>query len=255
MTTQDNIIDKKRMLSVLQSGKPVSVVRAGDGEGIVLHSGDDLQSYQHCINNVMRRQMGYEPTMSEVVEIRDNLQLAYAGADIVGVPMHSNLSELGKQWTIVQATVEPFCTSKLRTSTDIFYDMLYDGSLLEWLRNKPVVNYISCRDIDKRMRSVLGIKQVNSVIIAPEAKFTTGYAGDKHYPDQFNKMEWWMNNAPIEGNPCLVGAGVIGKIYCNWFRNRGGIAIDIGAVFDLLAGFRTRGPERGTDAVDNRWKL
>jgi hypothetical protein len=203
----------------------------------------------------MKRQMGYEPTMGEVDEIRLNLQTAYRGADIVGVPMHSNLNDLGNHWTSVQQTVEPFCTTKKRTSTDVFYEMLYDGSLLNWLRDKPVVNYISCRDIDEPFRRVLNIGQVNSVIIAPEVKFTTGYTGEKHYPDQFNKMEWWMNNAPIAGTPCLVGAGVIGKIYCNWFRDRGGIAIDVGAVMDLLAGFRTRGPQRGSDAVDKRWML
>ncbi len=132
--------------------------------------------------------------------------------------------------------------------------MLYDGSLLNWLRDKPVVNYISCRDIDAGLRS-LGIGQANSLIIAPEAKFTTGYDGPRHYPDQFNKVEWWMNNAPIDGTPCLVGAGVIGKIYCNWFRDRGGVALDCGAVMDLLAGFRTRGPGRGVDCIDKRWKL
>lgn len=249
-------LTKHDILNILHTNRPVSIVRSGDGEGLVLKSGNDLAAYKQCIDNVMKRQMGYEPTMGEVMEIRDNLQQAYNGADIVGVPMHENLQDLGRHWNEVQQVVEPFCTSDKRCSTDVFYNLLYSGELVEWLRNKPVVNYISCRDIDEPLRRVLGIGQVNSFIIAPEAKFTTGYDGPKHYPDQFNKMEWWMNNNPgITGAPCLVGAGVIGKIYCNWFRDRGGIAIDAGAVLDLMAGFRTRGPQRGTDAVDNRWKL
>lgn len=242
------------ILNVLYTKRPVSITRIGDGENIVLKSNESLQSYRTCIDNVMTRQMGYEPTMSEVNEIRENLIRAYGGADIVGVPMHKNLDTLGKHWTSVQETVEPFCTSDKRTSTDVFYDLLYTGELIEWFKSQHTINYIGCRDIDDGF-SRLGVKTVNSFLIAPEAKFTSGYTGDKHYPDQFNKMEWWMNAAPCEGNACLVGAGVIGKIYCNWFRDRGGIAIDAGAVIDLLAGFRTRGPERGLDAVDKRWKI
>lgn len=244
------------ILTTLHIGAPISIIRAGDGEQILLNSTNSIEAYQLAAKSVLERQVGYEPLMSEAMAIRDNLIEAYKGADIVGVPQHPNLADLGKHWTSVADTVQPFCTSSLRTSTDIFYDMLYDGSLLTWLKDKPVVNYIGCRDIDEPLRRVLGVGQVNSIIIAPEAKFTTGYVGDKHYPDQFNKMEWWMNGNPrIKGAPCLVGAGVIGKIYCNWFRDRGGIAIDVGAVMDLLAGRRTRGKERGVDAVDERWML
>lgn len=243
------------IFNVLNTNRPVSIVRAGDGENLVLRSDDSLQAYKQCIESVMIRQMGYEPTMGEVKAIRHNLMEAYSKADIIGVPMHSNLSDLGKHWTGVQEMIEPLATSNKRCSTDVCYELLYSGQLHEWLRDKPVVNYISCRDIDEPLKRVLGVRQVNSFIIAPEHKFTSGYEGEKHYPDQFNKMEWWMNAAPCAGNPCLVGAGVIGKIYCNWFRDRGGIAIDMGAVFDLLAGFATRGPERGLDVVNEKYKL
>jgi hypothetical protein len=242
------------ILNILYTKRPVSITRAGDGELIVLKSGDNLQTYRQCIESVMIRQMGYEPTMGEVDAIRENLKLAYKGADIIGVPMHKNLDTLGKHWTAVQAVVEPLATTGKRTSTDVFYELLYSGELIEWLRSQHTINYIGCRDIDDGLRR-LGVRTVNSCLIAPEAKFTSGYDGPKHYPDQFNKMEWWMNAAPCEGNACLVGAGVIGKIYCNWFRDRGGVAIDVGAVMDLLAGFSTRGPERGLDAVNERYKI
>lgn len=243
------------ILEILHEGKPISIVRSGDGEAIVLNSNRDLHSYRTCIDNVMTRQMGYEPTMSEVEAIRLNLTAAYMGADIVGVPMHSNLPDLGKHWIGVQETVEPYCASDKRCSTDVFYDLLYSGDLNKWLTGKKHVNYIGCRDLDKRMRYTLNVQNVHSYIIAPEAKFTSGYTGDKHYPDQFNKVEWWMGKAPIDGAPCLVGAGVIGKIYCNWFRDRGGIAVDIGAVMDLYAGFSTRGKERGLDIKNDQYKL
>lgn len=242
------------ILNLINTHRPVSIIRSGDGEGLVLKSGNSLQAYKQCIESVMKRQMGYEPTLTDVEAIRENLQLAYKGADVVGVPMHSNLNDLGKHWTEVQAVVEPFCTTSKRCSTDVFYDLLYTGELNEFISKQHTINYIGCRDIDEGLRR-LGVKLVNSYIIAPEAKFTTGYTGLNHYPEQFNQMEWWMNAAPCEGNVCLVGAGVIGKIYCNWFRDRGGIALDVGAVMDLWAGKATRGPLRGLDAENEKYKL
>jgi hypothetical protein len=243
------------IFNVLQLGRPVSIIRAGDGEQIVLNSGNGLGEYRICIDHVMKRQMGYEPTMGEVDNIRNNLKTAYMGADIVGIPAQKNLDNLGKHWQSVEATVKQYCSTNKFTSTDVAYDMLYNGMLDQWLTGKKTIVYIGCRDIDEGLRRRYGTQTVNSFIIAPEAKFTSGYEGERHYPEMFNKMEWWLNAAKCEGNPCLVGAGVIGKIYCNWMRDLGGVAFDIGAVMDLWAGFSTRGPNRGLDAKDEKYKL
>jgi len=243
------------ILNILNTKRPVSIVRAGDGEKIVLESNKDLPSYQLCIQSVMRRQMGYEPTMSDVEAIRQNLITAYKGADIIGLPMQKNLDNLNKHWKGVENVVKPLATTNKFCSTDIGYDLLYSGGLDKWLTGKKQVVYISCRDIDQQLKDRYGIKIVSSYIIPPEAKFTSGYEGERHYPDMFNKMEWWLNSANCAGVPCLVGAGVIGKIYTNWMRDRGGIAIDLGAVFDLWAGYATRGPLRGLDVKDESYKL
>lgn len=250
------ILSTEDIFNILQVGRPVSIIRAGDGEKIVLESNKDLASYQLCIQSVMKRQMGYEPTMSEVEEVRKNLIIAYGGADIVGLPMQMQLDELNKHWRGVEDVVKPLCKTTKFTSTDIGYDLLYSGMLDKWLMGKRRINYIGCRDIDQGLKDRYGSEIISSFIIAPEAKFTSTYdSGEKHYPDQFNKMEWWMDAAPCMGNPCLVGAGVFGKIYCNWFRDRGGIAIDIGAVMDLWAGFVTRGRDRGLDKQYDKYKL
>lgn len=244
------------ILNVLQTKRPVSIIRAGDGEGLVLRSNTDIATYKDCVKRVMVRQMGYEPTMGEVEQIRQNLITAYKGADIVGLPAHKNLDKLNEDWRTVASVVKPHCKTNKFTSTDVCYDMLYNGMLDEWLKGKERIIYIGCRDLDEAFKARYGTKYVHSYIIAPEAKFTSTYTeGMKHYPEQFNQMEWWLNAAPCEGVPCLVGAGVIGKIYCNWMRDRGGIALDVGAVMDLWAGFSTRGPSRGLDVKDEKWKL
>jgi hypothetical protein len=243
------------IFKVLQVGKPVSIIRAGDGENIVLESNIGLPEYQLCIKSVMERQMGYEPTMGDVNKIRENLVSAYAGADIVGLPAHKNLVNLNTHWKGVEKTVKPLCSTDKFTSTDVGYDMVYNGMMDKWLMGKKTIIYIGCRDIDEGLRLRYGTVHIHSYIIPPEAKFTSGYKGERHYPEMFNKIEWWLDAAKCEGNPCLVGAGVIGKIYCNWMRDRGGVAFDIGAVMDLWAGFSTRGPNRGLDVKDETYKL
>ena len=40
---------------------------------------------------------------------------------------------------------------------------------------------------------------------------------------------------PFPGAVFLVGAGALGKIYCQWIKERGGIALDIGSMCDAWA--------------------
>lgn len=249
------ILSTEDIFNALTIGRPISIIRAGDGEKIVLESNKDLPALHLCLKSVMERQLGYEPTVTEVNEVRNNLIRAYAGANIVGVPMQMNLGELNKHWIGVENVVKPLCTTNKFTSTDIGYNLLYDGLLDKWLKGKNTIVYISCRDIDDQLRKRYGTITINSFIIPPEHKFTSGYIGRKHYPEIFNEVEWWLNSAKCKGNPCLVGAGVIGKIYTNWMRDRGGVAIDLGAVFDLWGGYSTRGPKRGLDVKDETYKL
>lgn len=243
------------ILHTLQLARPVSIIRAGDGESLTLRSNTDLATYKDCVKRVMIRQMGYEPIMADVEAIRHNLISAYANADIVGIPAHKNLAQLSEDWQTVEQVVKPLCNTNKFTSTDVAYDMLYNGMLEKWLTGQKAVVYIGCRDIDEGLKRRFGILRVHSYIIAPEAKFTSGYEGRRHYPEMFNELEWWLNSAPCAGNPCLVGAGVIGKIYCNWMRDRGGVAFDVGAVMDLFYGKSTRGPNRGLDVDDLTYKL
>ena len=248
LTTED-------ILNVLQTNRPVSIIRAGDGEKLLLESHLSIPQYQLCMKSVIERQLGFEPVMSHVDQMRHNLIKAYQAADIVGLPAQKNLKDLNKHWQGVQQVVKPLTTTNKFCSTDIGYDLLYSGGFEAWLTGKRDLIYIGCRDIDNQLKAKFNIRNVHSYIIPPEAKFTTGYEGEPHYPYHFNKIEWWLNSAPCEGTPCLIGAGVIGKIYTNWCRDRGGIAFDIGAVMDLWAGKSTRGPKRGLDAIDETYKL
>ena len=147
-------------------------------------------------------------------------------------------------------------------SVDVGYNMIYTSSQVqetnhfkELLSGIDTLNYVSCRNLDEQFKRVYRVKNVNSFIIAPEPKFTSGYSGEPHYPDQFLKIKEWIKTIPCKGNLCLVGGGVISKIYNKWFKEQGGISLDLGAVFDLWAGYATRGADRGLDKEHNLYKL
>ena len=243
------------VLKRLQEGRPLSLVRVGDGEFIVLNSMAGISELELCNNAVMRRQMGYFPSYNDIKDIRANLISAYENADIIGIPMHKQ--ETNSHWTKIYDYLDKYApnrkTSVQYCSIDVAYEFLPLFYYDELMKGKNILNYISCRDLDEQFTKRWNLKQCNKFQIAPEAKFTSGYTGPVHYPDQYNKVQRWMdvvNPKGSENKILFVGAGVIGKIYCNWWRDRGGIAFDIGAAFDEFAGLVTRGPDRGLDVKE-----
>ena len=231
---------------LLTGNTPISIVRCGDGEKIVLDGFSKFANF----NAVLKRQLGFSPPISHAEEIRNNLIRAINGCDILGVPRHKNIDNLGKDWRDVEQTIKIYCNATdKRCSLDIHYDFLNAGYFNKLLKDREEVYYISCRDLDFAFQKAYNIRYPHRYEIAPEAKFTT-YEGKPHYPDQFVRVERWMEKANPKGKLLLVGAGFIGKIYCNWWRDMGGKAFDIGSVFDEWAGRVTRGPERELDKVD-----
>jgi hypothetical protein len=251
------MLSKEQVISKLLENKPISIIRNGDGEGIILNALKNINTLELASTAVIKRQLGFDPSLQQVKEIRQNLIDAYTHADIIGIPAHKQ--QTSGHWTKVLDILNENVPGHTTTYCDIdlAYQMLEDSSYDQLLQNRHVLNYISCRDLDEGFRRKWNIKTVNKYTISPEKKWTSGYVGDEHYPTQFNRIPRWMSvqleNFP--GSLLLVGAGVVGKIYCNWWRDLGGVAFDMGGVADLWAGRVTRGPDKGLDKEDNTHKL
>lgn len=234
---------------------PSCITRYGDGEAIVLNGFEDL----HNLKYVFKRQLGEIPLVEHIEEIRNNLLYAYGESDIIGVPIGKRIHDPESYWyramEILVSKLGPgILDQKQLTTTDFHSHFLDKGYYDQLLTGVDTLCYVSCRNLDDAFKSRYGIKNVYSYIIAPEIKFSP-YEGEKHYPDQFNKVRRWVTKVPVEGTICLVGAGVIGKIYCAWFKEYGGIGIDVGSCFDQWAGLVTRGKHRGVGKKDETYKL
>lgn len=242
----------EQVIAKMTGDDPVSIVRCGDGEKIVLDGFDNYSNY----NAILKRQLGFSPSIEHAEQIRENLITAISGCDILGVPRHKNLDSMGKHWQKVEETIDKHCpnVTQVRCSLDVHYDILEYDEYHRILNKRPIA-YIGCRDLVAGFMKRYKTQRVDWYEIAPEAKFTT-YEGTPHYPDQFIRVERWMDKVSAEGRVLLVGAGVVGKIYCNWWRDRGGRAMDVGSVMDEWAGRVTRGPDRFLDKVEfNKYVL
>jgi hypothetical protein len=236
----------------LQKKTPFAFIRYGDGESMVLKGGSGCDF-------VMQRQLGKRLGDVDVAHIQNDLISAYQLANVIGFPQKFHLDRKDNwsesQDVFIDKVGQDYFDKKLMASIDSCYDFLYAGHLNDLLMNADTVNYISCRNLDDIFKEKFGIKNVNSFIIAPEKTFTSGYTGDQHFPTQYNQIKEWINNIDCKGNLCLVGAGVVGKIYGIFFRDAGGISLDLGGVFDLWAGKKTRGEGKGMDVAYPVYKL
>jgi len=244
------------ILAILKEGEPISITRYGDGEAMVLNGFNDMETFKM----VCKRQFGYIPCVEDLEAIRANLIDAYQNTDIIGIPVNKRLDNKDSYWykatEILTREVGPeHLQHKRFTNIDVHNHFQDKDFYKEFLTGIDNLCYISCRNLDSELKTAFNIKNIESYIIAPEAKFTSGYEGVNHYPDQFKEIYRVITRWHVKGSICLVGAGVVGKIYCNWLRDLGGTAFDIGNVFDSWAGRCTRGPGRGLNARDNTYKL
>lgn len=253
--TMDGVFE--RIINCLNAKQPLSIVRYGDGEAMVLNALNDTQS----LNFILKKLLGYIPSFGDVVSIRANLIQAYREADIIGVPVKNrHMTDPNSYWyksngILVDAVGSEYLVKKEITNIDVHSHFLDKGYYDQLLTGIDTLCYISCRQLDESFKRRYEIKNVYSFIIAPEMYYTSGYDGLPHFPDQYNQIKEWIKTIPVKGNLCLVGAGVVGKIYNNWFRDHGGISMDIGSIMDSWAGKRTRGQGRGMDIIDETNKL
>jgi hypothetical protein len=87
-------------------------------------------------------------------------------------------------------------------------------------------------------------KPLHFLPIPVEYQFRTGPDRRRHFPECFERILSELAR-DLSGTLCLIGAGIFGKAYCLAAKHAGGVAVDLGSAFDVLAGLNTR-PIHGT---------
>ncbi len=224
----------------------LSVVRFGDGEYLAAVSPGN--SWPAC-NIPFEKHMGQVPDLETKKEVADNILRACKEANIIALPEYS-----GRNWA---ETREYFleCRNEIACySANYHTQWLQSGYYDELIGKFKKVLLINGHDISKQFaRRYPYLKDVAQLIIPKQPKY---FKEEKlHFPDEFMKTVMEIDKMDLRETLCLVGGGFIGKPYTIICADRGGIAIDIGSVFDRWAGYITRGKYKGFERKNTQYEL
>jgi hypothetical protein len=218
---------------------PGAYMRYGDGEAKV--SGCPSHYSGAMLLAELRMQFGTNNfTDIDLAVLRAALNEAVASADWLGViPEH--WPQLWRTSRAVLADIVFARRDKLPRIVDVtFPQWMYDHDQFRDLFDAvDFVGLVGCRDLRDYFAEEYGA--CNVVYIPVPEQSDASYAGSlsRHFPD-FAQTLIEAIHVPYQGALFFVAAGICGKLYCKAIRDKGGIAVDLGSVFDLFAGRFTR---------------
>lgn len=128
-------------------------------------------------------------------------------------------------------------------NADIHNSLLVEDHFKALLTGLPFLGLVTCRPIGGAVKNAFGIGDVRTFMIPEQSQFASNrqdlYNERPHFPDAFFGLQGQIQ-VPFPGAVFLVGAGMLGKLYCDLIKQRGGIAIDVGSVFDAWDGIMSR---------------
>lgn len=242
-----NIINNQELFDIvtkhLKSGTPIAVSRYGDGEHIAVMMSNDIPYIKH---------LGYVPSNEHKQKMSENIIRSIKESDIICISNNKR-----KKWNVSKRYFMELANEKLIGDADYHTDFLVSGKLDILLRNSKRLFFISGHDLESNFRNRYcnkhGLENIKKIIIPKQAKYFPNQSR-RHYPEVFTDVCAKLKIMNLDGYFCLVGAGFIGKMYMPLIRDAGGVVLDIGSVFDRLAGFLTRGV-RGITREDKKFKL
>lgn len=217
--------------------EPLSVIRYGDGEYLVM-TGIGQENPIHAIP--YNKHLGYIPDYQIRKQISNNLYESIYQADIIGVTQNT-----GSKWNKTNRFFMDLINDKKHCSADYHTEMLINGYLDKLLKKAENLAIVTGHDLSKPLkRRYPNLKNILWYQIPLQHNYF-GQQKNNHFPHAYHKVIDGIKISDLKGFLCLVGAGFVGKPYINHLKASGGIAVDIGSVFDRLAGHITRGKNKG----------
>jgi hypothetical protein len=251
----------QRIRALIDAGRPASCLRLGDGEGNILGADDaEFRNLQRLsAQKAGEMHLGRWFSSSVLRTWRSATYEAIRNADIIGVPCTERIQSLyrnlegakrgrtldirGACGTInalrfAHAALSAASPDRVITNCWFHRDLL--PHYREILGGIGELGIVSCySDLADKLRDSFGAEKVTVFAIPNQISNTGQRPPAPHYPQVFTSvMERLGGIAP--GQPVLVAAGLLGKIYCNRIKQCGGIALDIGSVADVWMGRRAR---------------
>ena len=231
----------RELKTVLENPRPWMHARYGDGEGIVLGYPEFTSS--KSADDRWRKWLG--PTNIDKKIFAILIRESVLDCDIVGIPCKRHMT-VNQNWRNVSHFLHKFnlITQSTCCCMDCVIELQTKDLFKTLLTGRKELYCISCRDLSSILEKRFKIKYVETFPLPPQYRPFKGeiLIDQKHYPALFNLIPRWLDSLNLDDGHklVLVGAGGLGKIYCSYIKQRGGIALDVGSLFDGWAGLITR---------------
>jgi len=246
LATSEKTISHDQFISLLSdhiaSKKPFSFIRLNHCENRIL--GYDFSFSKEEADITYDIQFGKVLNQKETGYISSRIKEAVKNSTVLGIPQDNDLNSsklrLLEHSTRIHLYKLSLLKDQLFTNVNIHYDLGQNEAFKKIIENAENVVAITCRDISA-LEHKLG-KTIKKISIPAENRFK---GNDdhiyQHYPDAFNKIEQEIERIVSPGVVVLIGAGILGKIYCDTVFRYGGISIDVGSLMDAIENIKTRG--------------
>lgn len=240
---------------------PYAFIRFGDGEGTWGHFSAEDEMHFHTMYRANRNEFWNIWFGQSKIENRDSffsqmrrLEARMNEANVIGVPPKSWISHEystgslrgipGTANVIRNLSAKDLHATALCTQL-MHYELSDSGSFFKFLGDLETVTIITCHpETVDVMKAKFNIPNVVHIAVPGEPSRSkllgeTSIRGE-HYPTYFESNMALISSMDWAGKVCLVGGGILGKIYCLEIKKNGGIAIDIGSVMDKWNNKKTR---------------
>lgn len=243
MINHEGAYNKMRL--AVERGNPFMFARYGDGEGIVLGYPNETPRDRYVKR--LDKWFGTKGmTDKDLKRFADQVRESVKHCDLVGVP-ETRHTHLNSDWRSVLRIIH--ANKLLHSGQEVCgMDVVLWVQRQRWIP-KLIAGVdrlccITCRDVRKElMRVCHGLKEIEFFYLPPQMKPMVGpdmANGMRHWPTLFNAVPRWLDQHCSPGQVFFIGAGGAGKIYAQMVKERGGVALDVGSLFDGWAGKLTR---------------
>lgn len=249
---------QESVIGALRDRRGFSLVRLGDGEGRVLNYPTHFADLD-VLNQVLYYHFGpesihwvkagaHDTWISAVITPLQQLLIAsLRNADAVGLPVAETMSDaaltndafgaLGYATALLTGlSLSRHVPADLRYGVNVFQQAAGKGLLFrEAAQAARAVYLVGPWDLTEPFAASAGLDAVHHIRV-PGHYTWRGSKGFGQFPELYRFVEQRiMNLGDLSGCLLLVGAGILGKHYCNLAKSRGAVALDIGSVFDSWA--------------------
>jgi len=235
------------IIDSLKEKKPLSIIRIGDGEIIAL----DYERNQFLTKQFYTSHTGKVPSKKIMSEICSHLKNSILDADIIGITPDETRYKNSSLWSTTNSTIYdilyPSHNKKKYCSMNIHFDFIQNDHLHNIFSFVDELYLITSRDVkEKILKKYPNIKKIHLIKIPGEFRYEEDKKIENFYPNIYDSIMDSFSQNDYSGKLLLFGGGFIGKNLGVQFSRNGGVSLDLGSVFDLFYGKKTRGKGKGS---------